>query len=139
MIHPRARRLSLVATCILVPLDLWLTFGFTFTSPQNISFWHWAFVWFTFLLNIPAVLISWMLPRVSAYWLLANTAVSLAIASGFLWHSYLEGRASGDGFFTALGVVAMRAALMAVLLWGPQLFFACAFLFYLRRNTNIVA
>jgi len=83
MKHSREKRLSLMATFLIIPLHLFLTFGFTFTSPKNITAWHWAFVWFTFLLNIPAILVSWFYPKLGACWVLVNTATSLAIAGGF--------------------------------------------------------
>ncbi len=134
MTKERTKRLCWIATCVVIPLDMWLAFGFTFTGPQNISFWHWAFVWFTFLLNIPAVLLSWKQPKVSAYWLLGNTSVSILIACGFLWHSYLEGRGTGGSLSVALASVAGRALIMAIFLWAPQIVFAIAFLTAQQRD-----
>lgn len=137
------RRLTLLAACTIIPLQILLMFGFTFTSPKNISSWLWAFVWFTFILNIPAILISWSLPKLGAYWVLLNTAVSVSIAAGFLLHRYVEGRNFGDGLLTALGVLAARAFIMALFLWAPQLAFAGAMLYRLRsrdleRNTELI-
>ena len=134
MKHSREKRLSLMATFLIIPLHLFLTFGFTFTSPKNITAWHWAFVWFTFLLNIPAILVSWFYPKLGACWVLVNTATSLAIAGGFLWHSYFAGIREGYSLFTALAIVAARAIMMACFLWLPQMLFAGAMLIAVRRG-----
>ncbi len=128
----RIRRISLFGTCLLIPFDLWLAFGLTFTGPQNISAWHWAFVWFTFLLNIPAVLVSWSSPRFAAYWVVVNTAISLLIGAGFLRHSYIEA-VPEYGALKSVMMAGAQAWLGVVILWFPHLLFAGKILFLLRQ------
>jgi hypothetical protein len=68
-------------TLLLIPWDLFWSFGFTFTSLGNVSRSDWAFLWFTFYLTVPVVLVSWIFPRLGAYWMLANTTVSMMLVA----------------------------------------------------------
>ncbi|HET9181317.1 MAG TPA: hypothetical protein VFP59_04220 [Candidatus Angelobacter sp.] len=72
---------SLPGTLLLIPWELFMAFGFAFTFRAHEPLTAWLFVWFTFLLNIPAVLLSWIWPRAGAYWLLGNVMVSLTIGT----------------------------------------------------------
>jgi hypothetical protein len=125
----KTRHLSVIAACTIIPLQLFLAFGFTFTAAKNISAWHWAFVWSTFLLNIPALILTWFFPRSGSYWVLGNTIISLAIASGFLWNSHFEAKSYGGSLLSALSMAPIRAMVMASFLWLPQLIFGGAMLY----------
>lgn len=72
------RMLSLLGTVVMIPWDLFLAFGFTFTS-EHITRTDCIFIWATFYLTIPVVLISWMLPRLAAYWMIGNIVVSMSV------------------------------------------------------------
>ena len=71
---------SLAGTLLVVPWELFMTFGFTFSFREHEGLLAWLFVWFTFVLNIPAVLCSWVWPRVAGWWLVANVTISLVTA-----------------------------------------------------------
>jgi len=113
-----------MGTLLVVPWECFLTFGFTFTLTGHESFWVWAFVLFAFLLNIPAVLLSWFMPRQGALWILANTAISMAIGAGFQWKNYLNNSDSSASFISSL--LTLFAGLVAeiALLWFAPLAFA---------------
>ncbi len=72
----RERRHSLlvssVALLTLVPWQLFLAMGFTFTFREHEPAILWAFVAFLFLLDIPAVLLSFFFPRFAMWWMAAN-------------------------------------------------------------------
>ena len=72
---------SLAGTLLVVPWELFMTFGFTFSFREHEGLLAWLFVWFTFVLNIPAVLCSWVWPRVAGWWLVANVTISVLVGA----------------------------------------------------------
>src|SRR5690242_14859398 len=74
----RSRRDSLVVSTIalltLVPSQLFFAMGFTFAFREHEPAMLWAFVWFVFLLDVPAVVLSFFLPRWATWWVAANIA-----------------------------------------------------------------
>jgi uncharacterized membrane protein YraQ (UPF0718 family) len=84
------KTLALLGCLLVIPSEWFLFFGFTFSLTGRESLWTGAFILFAFLLNIPAVLLSWFSLRLSAYWMLANMAVSMTIGAGFQLRNYLE-------------------------------------------------
>jgi drug/metabolite transporter (DMT)-like permease len=124
----------LMGTLLVVPWECFLTFGFTFTMRAHESLWVWAFVLFAFLLNIPAVLLSWFLPRQAALWILANTAISMAIGAGFQWKSYLDNPHSSASFISSLLTLFAGLVGEIVLLWFAPLAFAFGILIVLNSS-----
>src|ERR1700735_4092126 len=119
-----------MGTLLVVPWECFLTFGFTFTMRGHESLWVWAFVLFAFLLNIPAVLLSWFLPRQGALWILANTAISMAIGVAFQWTNYLHNPDSPASLLTLFAGLIMEIAL----LWFAPLAFALGILMILNSS-----
>src|SRR5690242_12451858 len=72
---------SLAGTLLVVPWELFMTFGIIFSSRAHDPLVAWLFVLFPFL-NVAAVLVSWGWPRVAGYWLLGNVTGSLVIGIG---------------------------------------------------------
>jgi hypothetical protein len=119
---------SLGGTLLIVPWELFMTFGFTFTFRAHEPLLTWLFVWFTFVLNIPAVLCSWFWPRVAAFWLMGNVTVSLLISISQEVLSYMhsaprEPWSAGTVFTGILGII-----YSAVFFWGPPLLVAAGLL-----------
>lgn len=110
---------SLAGTLLVIPWELFMAFGFSFTFRAHEPFLAWLFLWFTFLLNIPAILSSWVWPRAGAYWLLANVTVSLATGLGFELMSFVQrtpgAPSAASEFFN--GILGLIYA--AVFFWGP--------------------
>ena len=98
------------------------------------SIWVWAFVLFAFLLNIPAVLLSWFMPRQGALWILANTAISMAIGATFQWKSYLDNPHSSAGFISSLLTIFAGLIVEIALLWFAPLAFAFGILIILNSS-----
>ena len=119
---------SLGGTLLVVPWELFMTFGFTFTFRAHEPMLTWLFVWFTFLLNIPAVICSWLWPRVAAFWLIANVMVSLLISIAQETLSYMH---SSQGEPWSPGAVfsgILAIIYSAVFFWGPPLLIAAGLL-----------
>jgi hypothetical protein len=117
--------ISLAGTLLVVPWELFMAFGFTFTFRAHEPLTAWLFVWFTFLLNIPAVLCSWLWPRLAGFWLIGNVAISLAIGIGFELMSFVQApRSAASEFFNGIfGLI-----YTAVFFWGPPLMMAAGLL-----------
>ena len=115
---------------LVVPWECFLTFGFTFTMGGHESIWVWAFILFAFLLNIPAVLLSWFMPRQGALWVLANTAISMAIGAGSQWRNYLHNPDSSGSLLTLFAGLVTEIAL----LWFAPLAFAFGILIILNSS-----
>ena len=117
--------------------EAFLTFGLTFSFTEHESFLTWAFLCFTTLLNIPAILCLWRWPRLSAYWLLINIAGSFLSTAGVIYERYSElsriGEQSpfGDMFTGGLLVGMIKTSAM---LWLPQLVL-CLLLFRFSKST----
>lgn len=122
---------TLMGTLLVVPWECFLTFGFTFTMRAHESLWVWAFILFAFLLNIPAVLLSWFRPKQGALWILANAAISMAIGPGFQWKSYLDNPHSSASFISSWLTVFAGLIAEIVLLWFAPLAFAFGILMIL--------
>jgi hypothetical protein len=123
-----------MGTLLVVPWECFLTFGFTFTMAGHESLWIWTFVLFAFLLNIPAVLLSWFMPRQGALWILANTAISMAIGAGFQWKNYLHNPDSSASFISTLLTLFARLVAEIALLWFAPLAFAFGILIILNSS-----
>lgn len=119
---------SLGGSVLVVPWELFMTFGFTFTFRAHEPLLTWLFVWFTFLLNIPAVLCSWLWPRVAAFWLLGNVTVSLliGISQGVLSYMHSTPREPWLPGTVFSGIFAMIYS--AVFFWGSPLLVAAGLL-----------
>lgn len=130
----QTRTASLIGSFVVIPWDLFMTFGFTFSFSVHESFWAWAFVWLAFLLNVPAVLSSFFFPRLGAYWVLANTVLSMALGIGFELSSYIATRHAVEP--PAMGFGGALAAMFttAVFFWGPPLVFAAGMLIILKTS-----
>lgn len=120
---------SLAGTSLVIPWELFMAFEFSFTLRVHEPFTTWLFLWFTFLLNIPAILASWIWPRAGAYWLLVNVTVSLAIAIGFELISSVQATpgapsAASEFFNGILGLI-----YAAIFFWGPPVVVAGGLLF----------
>ncbi len=89
----------------------------------NEPFWAWAFVLFAFFLNIPAVLLSWIRPRLAAYWIFSNIAVSMAIGIGVQIKNCLDSTGSSETFLAqALNLFAVSVAAIAFVWLVPAAF-----------------
>lgn len=125
---------SLIGSFVIIPWDLFMTFGLTFSFKAHESLWAWVFVWLAFLLNIPAVISSFFFPRLGAYWVLANTMVSMALGIGFELSSYIASWHTADtpimGFAGALATMFTTA----VFFWGLPLIFAAGMLIILKTS-----
>jgi hypothetical protein len=119
---------SLGGTLLVVPWELLMTFGFTFTFRAHEPVLTLLFVWFTFLLNIPAVACSWLWPRAAAFWLVGNVVVSVLMSVSQEVLSYMhsapgEPRSPGTVF---TGIFAMIYT--AIFFYGPPLLVAAGLL-----------
>lgn len=125
---------SLIGSFVIIPWDLFMTFGFTFSFRAHESLWAWAFVWLAFLLNVPAVISSFFFPRIGAYWVLANTVLSMALGIGFELSSYIASRHAAEP--PAMGFAGTVVAMVttAVFFWGPPLIFAAGMLIVLKTS-----
>jgi hypothetical protein len=121
-----------MGTFLVIPWEFFLTFGFIFTLTGHEPFWIWAFVLFAFLLNIPAVLLSWFMPRQGALWILANAAISMAIGAGFQWKNYLNNPDSSASFISSLLTLFAGLVVEIALLWFAPLAFAFGILIILN-------
>lgn len=117
------KTIALLGCLLVIPWELFLIFGFTFSLTGRESLWTWAFILFAFLLNIPAIMLSWFNPKLSAYWLLANMAVSMAIGAGFQLRGYLENPHSTESLTsTLLSLFAQSVATIVFLWFAPAVF-----------------
>jgi hypothetical protein len=118
------KTIALLGSLLVIPWELFLVFGFTFSLNGHESSWTWAFILFAFLLNIPAVLLSWFKPKWSAYWVLANIAVSMAIGAGFQLQGYRENPHSTESLASTLLNLFAGGIASIVLLWFAPAIFA---------------
>jgi len=130
----QTRTASLIGSFVVIPWDLFMTFGFTFSFSAHESIWAWAFVWLAFLLNVPAVISSFFFPRLGAYWVLANTVLSMTLGIGVELNSYIASRRAVEP--PAMGFGGALAAMFttAVFFWGPPLVFAAGMLIILKTS-----
>jgi hypothetical protein len=119
---------SLAGTLLVVPWELFMTFGFTFTFRAHEPFLAWIFVCFTFLLNVPAVLCSWFWPRVAGWWLVGNVTISVVTA---IVYTLLPIRSSPLSMPKAAELVSgiFQIIYTALFFWGPPLLIAGGLLF----------
>lgn len=120
----RLRLVSLAGALMVIPWECFMYFGFTFSFRGQESFWAWAFVWFAFALNIPAVLVSWVSPRLSAYWILVNITVSMAIGIVFVGKRYFENPGSLSNYTVGWLDGFAGLVLASVLFWFAPAAFA---------------
>lgn len=128
--------LSLFGMVVVIPWDLLIAFGFTFRSASNIPTSDWLFVWITFYLSVPAVLLSWFSPRWAARWMLLNTALSaIIVAQREL--QWLLGYKRAPYALTMPLPIALFFELvsMIVFFWGPNLVFGVG-LAYLSSGSH---
>jgi hypothetical protein len=118
------KTIALLGSLLVIPWELFLFFGFTVSGISHEWSWTWAFILFAFLLNIPAVLLSWFKPKWSAYWVLANIAVSMAIGVGFQLQGYRENPHSTEGLASTLLNLFAGGVVSIVLLWFAPAVFA---------------
>lgn len=131
------KTLSLFGTLGLIPWDLFMAMGYKFSGPEHLAALDATFVWATFYLTIPAVLISWVSPKLGAYWILANTAISASIWVVHKISWYLEYRRNPYTLETPIPVgVFLELVSMAVFFWGGKLFFAWGLLYFSGAGTS---
>lgn len=109
---------SIVALFTLIPVDLFLAFGFTFSfTGDEPFFWGWAFVWTAFFLDAPAVLISFFAPKIGAWFLSFNAVASFLMSFIFLAKNAIEAH-------FRIGTLALaRTIIMLVAFWGVKALF----------------
>ena len=120
------RLVAIVAAMLIIPLELSLAFGITFSFREHEPLISWVFVWFAFLLDVPALPLGIVLPRWGARWVLLNAIVSGLLAMGFEVHSAMQ--ATGANVTGGL----VKLLMMFVVFWGLKL----AYSWICSRQTN---
>jgi hypothetical protein len=78
---------SVAGAILILPWGIFLGVMFTFSFRSPESPWAWTFDIVTFWFQVLAVLLSFAFPRISAFWMLVNIAISVLIGIGFQVHS----------------------------------------------------
>src|ERR1035437_1596 len=78
---------SVAGAILILPWGIFMGVMSTFSFRSDESLWSWTFVIVTFWFQVFAVLLSFALPRISAFWMLVNIAFSALIGICFLVHS----------------------------------------------------
>lgn len=122
-----ARLVTAIGLLLLTPWQLLLAMGVTFTFREHESAWAWLFVWTAFLLDIPALLVGLIHPKVGTVWLALNTVASAVQAAVFFASSGMKADASSPSP-GLLGALFFQLSL----LWGPKLVVITALVLTLR-------
>src|SRR5579884_1142388 len=130
----QTRSISLLGSLLIIPWACFMNLGFTFTFREHESVWTWIFVWFAFRLNIPAVLVSWFAPRLSAYWMILNAAISMAVGAVFEFRSYLESPHTSGPYLPIFLNAFAGAVFLVVFFWFIPCSFALGMLMVLKAN-----
>ena len=129
------RTVALFGTLILIPWDLFMAFGYTFSFRSSEPIVEWLFVWVTFYLTLPAVLISWLFPKLGAYWILLNTTISVLIVAAQRISWYLEFRRKPYELAHPLPIaIALQIFYVGAFFWGGKLAFSCGIFHYSRDS-----
>jgi hypothetical protein len=127
------KTVALLGTIILIPWDLFMGFGYTFSFKGNEPILERVFVWSTFYLTVPAVLVSWVFPRLGAYWILVNTAVSFLLQAIHQLQSYLAYRRSPYPLTRPLPVIVLLEVFyLGLFFWFGKLAFSWCLLRFCR-------
>jgi hypothetical protein len=129
---------SLWGTLLLIPWDLFMGFGYTFSLRDNAPLLDQVFVWTTFWLTLPAVLISWVMPKLSGYWILVNTGISISIVAYQRIIEYIEYRRHPYELAMPLPLAILAQVLIVgVAFWAGKILFALAMLRLSRLGTPV--
>jgi hypothetical protein len=120
---------SLLGTLLLIPCDLLMGFGYTFSFRTNEPVLEQVFVWTTFWLTVPAVLISWLLPKLSGCWILVNTGISISVVAYQRIIEYIEYRRHPYEPAMPLPIAILEEVLfVGAVFWAGKIFFGLAML-----------
>jgi len=104
-------------------------FGYTFSFRDNPPISDQVFVWTTFWLTVPAVLISWLLPRLSGCWILFNSGISISIVAYQRIIGYVEYRRHPYELAMPLPVaILVQVLYVGTLFWAGKILFGLAML-----------
>jgi hypothetical protein len=113
-------------------------FGYTFSLRDNAPLLDQVFVWTTFWLTLPAVLISWVMPKLSGYWILVNTGISISIVAYQRIIEYIEYRRHPYELAMPLPLAILAQVLIVgVAFWAGKILFALAMLRLSRLGTPV--
>jgi len=104
---------------------------FTFAFRSDESLWVWAFDIISFWCQVPAILLSFLKPRLGAYWLLANAAVSILMGLGFQIESAYQPDARHPGAVEWFQILP-RLVKVCAWFWGLPILFALLLLMAVR-------
>lgn len=126
---------SVLGTLLLIPWDLLMGLGYTFSFRDNQPVLDQVFVWTTFWLTVPAVLISWLLPKLSGCWILVNTGISISIVAYQRIIGYMEYRRHPYELAMPLAVAILVQVLYAgTFFWAGKILFGIAMLRLSRQG-----
>jgi hypothetical protein len=115
------RIIAIVSAVLLIPIDLFLAFGITFTFREPEPWISWIFVWFAFLLDVPALLLGVFKPRAGAYWVLANAIISGTMVATFLVRDFMNATGTTVPIGRSLWMLVMsRMFAMFLAFWGAK-------------------
>jgi hypothetical protein len=118
---------SFFGTLLLIPWDLFMGFGYTFSVNDIPPVLDHVFVWTTFWLTVPAVVISWVMPKLSGYWILVNTGISISIVAYQRIIEYIEYRRHPYELAMPLPLAILAQVLIVgVAFWGGKILFGLA-------------
>ena len=129
------KTVALLGTMLLIPWDLYMAFGYSFSFPSNPPLLERVFVCVTFYLTLPAVLISWLFPKLGAYWILLNTTISVLIVAAQRINWYLEFRRKPYELAHPLPIaIVAQIFYVGAFFWGGKLAFSLGILHYGRDS-----
>lgn len=101
---------------VLLPLDIVAAVGMSFTATSNFKISYALFLLFACLLDIPAVAVSFVRPRLGSIVILSSAGLSLAVvAAFFLYHGELPTSKVGCQVLVFWG---LKIVIGAGLLWA---------------------
>lgn len=113
-----------------------MAFGYTFSFRGNEPTAHWLFVWVTFYLTVPAVPVSWLFPKLGAYWVLLDTGISISIVAAQRISWYWEFRRHPYPLAYSLPIaIAFQVFYVGSCFWAGKLIFGLVTL-HLRRRAE---
>jgi hypothetical protein len=118
---------AIIAAVLLIPVDSFLAFGFMFSFREHEPALAWLFVWLAFLLDIPALLIGIVWPRIGAWWVFGNACLSLIMAVAF--ETISASRATGNLNTSGL----LRLSVFAIAFWIPKF----AYVWFCSRRPSL--
>lgn len=116
---------------LIVPWAVFMGVMFTFAFRSDESLWAWVFDIISFWCQVPAILLSFLKPRIGAYWLLANTAVSVLFGLVFQIESALKPDARSLSAVDWIKILPQLAK-SSFWFWGLPILFALLLLMAVR-------